>query len=136
MISRDNASLIAIAATLALPSVSSLAAGQAAPNQDLPPQQVPAQDPDDIDVVAGSSTMISMPSRIERVVVSDPAIADARPVSAQEVVLLGRSPGTADIVFRLENGQTVTRHLQVGLDEDQLSDRLRQFFGVLVLKRL
>ena len=130
MISRDNASLIAIAATLAFPSVSALAAGQAATNQDLPPQQVPAQDPEDIDVVAGSSTMISMPSRIERVVVSDPAIADARPVSAQEVVLLGRSPGMADIVFRLENGQTVTRHLQVGLDEDQLSDRLRQFFGV------
>ena len=123
MISRDNASLIAIAATLAFPSVSALAAGQAATNQDLPPQQVPAQDPEDIDVVAGSSTMISMPSRIERVVVSDPAIADARPVSAQEVVLLGRSPGMADIVFRLENGQTVTRHLQVGLDEDQLSDR-------------
>ena len=130
MISRDNASLIAIAATLAFPSAASFATGQGAPNTDLPPQQVPAQDPDDIDVVAGSSTMISMPSRIERVVVSDPAIADARPVSAQEVVLLGRSPGTADIVFRLENGQTVTRHLQVGLDEDQLSDRLRQFFGV------
>jgi pilus assembly protein CpaC len=130
MISRDNASLIAIAATLAFPSAASFAAGQGATNTDLPPQQVPAQDPDDIDVVAGSSTMISLPSRIERVVVSDPAIADARPVSAQEVVLLGRSPGTADIVFRLENGQTVTRHLQVGLDEDQLSDRLRQFFGV------
>ena len=130
MISRDNASLIAIAATLAFPSVSSFAAAQSATDTDLPPQQVPAQDPEDIDVVAGSSTMISMPSRIERVVVSDPAIADARPVSAQEVVLLGRTPGTADIVFRLENGQTVTRHLQVGLDEDQLSDRLRQFFGV------
>ena len=130
MISRDNASLIAIAATLAFPSVS-LADTSAMPAQDVPPQQVPATDPDadHVDVVAGSSTMISMPSRIERVVVTDPAVADARPVSAQDVVILGRSPGVTDVVFRLEDGQTVTRHLQVGLDEDQLSDRLRQFFG-------
>ena len=110
MISRDNASLIAIAATLAFPSVS-LADASVVPAQDVPPQQVPATDPDadHIDVVAGSSTMISMPSRIERVVVTDPAIADARPVSAQDVVLLGRSPGVTDVVFRLEDGQTVTR---------------------------
>jgi pilus assembly protein CpaC len=82
------------------------------------------------EVRAGTSILVTVPSRIERVIVTDPAIADAQPISAEEALLLGRSPGTTDIVFRLENGESVWRRLRVVLDADDLQQRLQRLFGL------
>lgn len=83
-----------------------------------------------IELVTGQSRMVDVDGRIEKVVVVDPSIADAQPVESDAVLLLGLAPGTTDVVFQLENGDSVWRRLTVGLDEQRLADQLSRLFGV------
>lgn len=94
--------------------------------------QPPVEDAagESIELVTGQSRMVAVGGRIEKVVVVDPAIADAQPVEADTVLLLGLAPGTTDVVFQLESGDSVWRRLTVGLDEDRLSQQLSRLFGV------
>ena len=81
-------------------------------------------------LVAGQSRLVDLDERVERVVVVDPAIADAEPISANEILMLGRKPGSTDVVFKLESGEAVWRRLTVSVDQAGLIDRLRGLFGV------
>ena len=83
-----------------------------------------------IELVTGQSRMVTVGGRIEKVVVVDPSIADAQPVESDAVLLLGLAPGTTDVVFQLENGESVWRRLTVGLDEERLARQLSRLFGV------
>ncbi|MFM9169251.1 MAG: pilus assembly protein N-terminal domain-containing protein, partial [Phycisphaerales bacterium] len=94
------------------------AAPLAARTQDAPAEA-------EIALLAGGSTLVSTSSRVELVVVSDPAVADATPVSANEVMVLARAPGLTDILFKLESGDLMWRKLRVGLDDTELESRLR-----------
>ena len=87
-------------------------------------------DVESVTITTGQSTLISLGERIERVVVVDDRIADAEPVDADEVLLIGRAPGTTDVVFRLESGDTVCRRLEVGFNAEALEMQLRRLFGV------
>ena len=96
------------------------------------PGPVRAQDPataPEITLLAGGSTLVSTATRVEMVVVSDPAVADATPVSATEVMVLARTPGVTDILFKLESGDVSWRKLRVGLDDADLEARLRGVAG-------
>ena len=90
-------------------------------------QDAPAEA--EITLLAGASTLVSTDSRVEMVVVSDPAVADATPVSANEVMILARAPGLTDILFKLESGDIRWRKLRVGLDDADLESRLRGATG-------
>ena len=90
--------------------------------------QDPASEPE-ITLLAGGSTLVSTDSRVEMVVVSDPAVADATPVSANEVMLVARAPGLTDILLKLESGDLRWRKLRVGLDDAELESRLRDATG-------
>lgn len=83
-----------------------------------------------IELLVGASHVLDLPGRIERVVVVEPNIADTRPVSPQQVVILAKAPGTTSIIFRLESGMSVTHRLKVTLDNKVLENRLAQLFGV------
>jgi pilus assembly protein CpaC len=83
----------------------------------------------EITLLAGGSTLVSMEGRVGMVVVSDPAVADATPVSANEVMLLARAPGLTDVLFKLESGELSWRRLRVGIDEGELESRLREVAG-------
>lgn len=83
----------------------------------------------EITLLTGGSTLVSADSRVELVVVSDPAVADATPVSATEVMVLARTPGLTDILFKLESGDLMWRKLRVGLDDEELESRLRGITG-------
>ena len=83
----------------------------------------------EITLLAGGSSLVSTRSRVEMVVVSDPAVADATPVSANEVMVLARTPGITDILFKLESGDVMWRKLRVGLDDAELESRLRSIAG-------
>jgi pilus assembly protein CpaC len=83
----------------------------------------------EITLLTGGSTLVSAGSRVELVVVSDPAVADATPVSATEVMVLARTPGLTDILFKLESGDLMWRKLRVGLDDEELESRLRGITG-------
>ena len=81
-------------------------------------------------LVAGQSRLVELNERIERVIVVDPEIADAEPIAATQVLMLGRKPGATDVVFKLESGEAVWRRLTVAVDRSGLSDRLRGLFDV------
>jgi len=98
------------------------AAPHAARVQDAAPEA-------EITLLAGGSTLVSTDSRVGMVVVSDPAVADATPVSASEVMILARAPGLTDILFKLESGDIRWRKLRVGLDDADLESRLRGATG-------
>ena len=81
-------------------------------------------------LVAGQSRLVELNERIERVIVVDPEIADAEPIAATQILMLGRKPGSTDVVFKLESGEAVWRRLTVAVDRSGLSDRLRGLFDV------
>ena len=82
-----------------------------------------------IEMPVGGSLVISMPQRIESVIIVLSAMADAKPISPSEVVLVARKPGTTDVVFRLESGETTIRSLRVTVDDKEIEDRIRRLFG-------
>ena len=83
-----------------------------------------------VSVVMGGSVMIRTPGRVSTVVVAQPAMADARPVSPNEIIVLGKAVGQTDLVLRLEDGSSITRRVTVGLDREELQSRLKRIFGV------
>jgi pilus assembly protein CpaC len=83
-------------------------------------------------VMAGASRMITMPARIESVVVAQPNIADAKPVSPKDVVIVGKTVGTSDMVIHLESGESITQRVQVELDKADMEARIARIFGVKV----
>jgi pilus assembly protein CpaC len=80
-------------------------------------------------LVVGASTLVRLDGRVELVVVADPEVVDAKPVSPGEVLLVGRAHGATDVVFRLESGESVVRRVVVGIDANGLATRLRELFG-------
>jgi len=87
-------------------------------------------EPATISLLANGSTMLVLPARIETIVVALPDIADAKPVAANEVILVGRTIGSTDIVFRLEDGRSLVRRVRVGPDTAEVARRLERLFGV------
>ncbi|NBX26122.1 MAG: type II and III secretion system protein family protein [Planctomycetes bacterium] len=83
-----------------------------------------------VSLVMGGSLMIKTPGRVGTVVVAHPAVADARPVSPNEIIVLGKAVGQTDLVLRLEDGSSITRRVTVGLDREELQSRLKRIFGV------
>lgn len=83
-----------------------------------------------VSLFVGGSTVVKLPARVESVVVAHPDIADARPVAADEVIVVGLKVGSSDLVFRLEDGTTLTRRVSIGVDSDDLERKMGQMFGV------
>ena len=81
------------------------------------------------EVQVGSSSLMRLAERVELVVVADPDLVDAKAVSPTEVLVVGKRPGTTDVVFRLESGASVVRRVKVGLDAAGLETRLRELFS-------
>jgi pilus assembly protein CpaC len=84
----------------------------------------------EIEVPMGGSSLVTLPGNVESVVVAVAAVADAKPVSPREVVLVARRPGTSDVVFRLESGESIVRTMRVRVDRAEIEGRLRRLFGV------
>jgi pilus assembly protein CpaC len=102
-----------------------------APEQTAAPTRITAV-PDALQVMAGASRMITMPARIESVVVAQPNIADAKPVSPRDVVIIGKTVGSSDMVIHLESGESITQRVRVELDKADMEARIERIFGVKV----
>jgi pilus assembly protein CpaC len=85
---------------------------------------------DAVSLVMGGSTVVKTQGRVSMVVVAHPAVADARPVSPEEIIVIGKTVGQTDLVLRLEDGSSVTRRISVGLNSAELQNRLKRIFGV------
>lgn len=83
---------------------------------------------EEIDLAVGQSTLLSVGERVEQVVVVDGDIVDAQPMDADEVLLIGKLPGSTDVVFRLESGDTICRRVTVDFDTNGLESMLYELF--------
>ena len=83
----------------------------------------------DLFVVAGKSIVVQTPSVIQRVVISDPKIAEALPVTQQELVLHGRSEGETSLILWTAGGGRVLFDLKVQANnnhQEAQADAVRQ----------
>lgn len=102
------------------------AASPAPPATAGPPQASATE----IEIPLGGSSLVTLPGNVESVVVAVAAVADAKPVSPREIVLVARKTGTSDVVFRLESGESVVRKIRVRVDRAEIEGRLKRLFGV------
>jgi pilus assembly protein CpaC len=95
------------------------------------PPPSPAQDaqtPEVLHLLVGRSLVITSPTRIKRVSLADPAIAEALVVSPFQVVLNGKAPGGVSLVLWDESDQAETYEVSVDIDLVSLSQTLHEAF--------
>ncbi len=81
-----------------------------------------------INVARGNSEVINHPVNLQRVLVTDPDIADVVTVSAREVVINGIVPGTTTLLFWDDGGQRHSYTVRVTRDAVTLQSELRRIF--------
>ena len=85
-----------------------------------------------INLTAGRSTVLSTDFDIQRIAVTDPAIADATPVQTREVLIDGKAAGTVSLIIWGANARR--QYLGVVDDDDvALAHILRKISGQPVL---
>ena len=87
-----------------------------------------SQEPGVVVVAKGNSVVISHPRTLERVLISDPDIADVVPVSAQEIVVNGITPGSTTLLFWDVAGVRTTYSIRVTVDAASVENELRRIF--------
>lgn len=107
---------------------------QATPPQTAQPQTVTPEhappEPETLHVLVGRSIVINSPTRLRRVSIADPTIADAVIVSPTEIVVNGKAPGTVSLVLWDESGQSQSQTFEilVELDVLDLRQKIRKAF--------
>ena len=79
-------------------------------------------------LLVGRSLVISSPTRVKRVSIADPNIADAIVISPFQVLLNGKTPGGVSLVIWDESDQSQTFEIFVDLDILGLSQKIREVF--------
>lgn len=79
-------------------------------------------------LLVGRSLVITSPTRIKRVSLADPTIAEAVVVSPNQVVLNGKAPGVVSLLLWDESEQSQIFEVTVDLDIQDLSAKLQQAF--------
>ncbi len=89
----------------------------------------PAPDTNDrLHLLVGRSLVISSPTRVKRVSIADPNIADAIVISPFQVLLNGKQPGGVSLVIWDESDQSQTFEIFVDLDILGLSQKIKEVF--------
>jgi pilus assembly protein CpaC len=92
----------------------------------LPPQTT--SEVQALHLLVGRSLLISSPTRIKRVSLADPSIANAIVVSPNQVVLDGIAPGGTSFLLWDENEQSQTFDVLVDIDIASLSQKIHEAF--------
>jgi pilus assembly protein CpaC len=98
-----------------------------APSQEMAPPP-PMEVPESLHLMVGRSLIISSPTRIKRISIANPAIADAVLVSPYQILINGKVPGGVSLVIWDEFDQTQTFDLFVDLDIMELSRKIQEVF--------
>jgi pilus assembly protein CpaC len=97
--------------------------------QQLPPPALPESgEAQSLHLLMGRSLVITSPTRIKRVSLADPTIAEAIVVSPNQVVLNGRSPGVVSFLLWDESEQNQIFEVTVDLDILGLRQRVQEAF--------
>jgi Flp pilus assembly secretin CpaC len=87
-----------------------------------------------IDLKAAQSRTFRLKNKIVRTSISDPSIAEPVVVSENQLVLLGKTPGTATLVLWDDAGNSVAIDLRVTRDYGQLQSTLREIDPRIIVK--
>jgi pilus assembly protein CpaC len=95
----------------------------------VPVQQAAEQEgPQTLHLLVGRSIVISSPSRIKRVSLADPNIAEAIVVSPTQVLVNGRTPGGVSLLIWDESDQSQAFEVSVDIDVLGLSQKIHEVF--------
>src|SRR5262249_40622472 len=128
-----------VAASLLIPA--RIAAQQQAPATQTPAQAPVAQEPSaaanqtqdssepqTLHLLVGRSLVITSPSRIKRVSLADPDIAEALVVSPTQVLVNGKKPGGVSLLVWDETDQSQAFEVSVDIDVLGLSQKIHEVF--------
>jgi pilus assembly protein CpaC len=87
-----------------------------------------AEAPQILHLMVGRSLVVSSPTRIKRVSVADPAIADAIVVSPNQVLVNGKAPGGVSLLLWDDSDQTQAFEVSVDIDILSLSEKIHEVF--------
>jgi len=97
----------------------------------LPPgsqQQQMSEVPQALHLLVGRSLVITSPTRIKRVSLADPAIAEAIVVSPNQVLVNGKAPGAVSLLIWDEADQSQDFEVSVDIDTLSLSQKIHDVF--------
>src|SRR5712692_8735533 len=97
-----------------------------APAQPGPPQETEA--PQTLHLLVGRSLVISSPTRIKRVSLADPNIAEAIVVSPTQILVNGKTPGGVSLLLWDEADQSQAFEVSVDIDVLGLSQKIHEVF--------
>ncbi len=101
-------------------------AGGPAQQEAKQPQQ--DETPQSLHLLVGRSLVITSPTRIKRVSLADPNIAEAVVVSPYQVLLNGKTPGGVSLLLWDESDQSQAFEVSVDIDVLGLSQKIREVF--------
>jgi len=109
-------------------------ATQAGTEPAQPPQAVGEQQPQEsegpqiLHLLVGRSLVITSPTRIRRVSLADPSIAEAVVVSPNQVLVNGKAPGGVSLIIWDEAGQNQNFEVSVDIDVLGLTQKIHEVF--------
>src|SRR3984957_9515926 len=108
------------------------------PSQQVPAQTAPMQapaspsqdssEPQTLHLLVGRSLVITSPSRIKRLSLADPEIAEAIVVSPTQVLVNGKKPGGVSLLLWDETDQSQAFEVSVDIDVLGLSQKIHEVF--------
>lgn len=78
-----------------------------------------------LELTIGKSTLMRIPSPIERISVGNPSIADVSLISPVELYLLGKNSGSTNLVIWRKGGATTAIDVNVSIDAERMEKKLR-----------
>src|SRR5215475_7710922 len=122
-------SSVALAQEQPAPTTPAAPATQTPAQAPVPVQQAAEQEgPQTLHLLVGRSIVISSPSRIKRVSLADPNIAEAIVVSPTQVLVNGRAPGGVSLLIWDESDQSQAFEVSVDIDVLGLSQKIHEVF--------
>lgn len=79
-----------------------------------------------LELVIGKSTLMHLPSPIERISLGNPGIADVSLISPTELYLLGKTYGSTNILIWRKGAETTAFDVNVSIDADRMERKLRE----------
>src|SRR5580658_5993485 len=98
------------------------------PRTQAPPVAAESEGPQTLHLLVGRSLVITSPSRIKRVSLADPTIAEAIVVSPFQVLVNGKTPGGVSLLLWDEADQSQAFEVSVDIDILGLSQKIHEVF--------
>jgi len=98
------------------------------PRTEVQPVAAESEGPQTLHLLVGRSLVITSPSKIKRVSLADPAIAEAIVVSPYQVLLNGKAPGGVSLLLWDEADQSQAFEVSVDIDILGLTQKIHEVF--------